>query len=176
MTVLNTPSFSRFNGRIYNPALIFTLTNSKQSPVIFILWCPTLTVYLYSPSEASFVDRLCNSILCPPICRCPPADLFSVVAATPIRLWPIALPPLLIGVEWFGTCWLNWLIVIAQTPLAMLPSVPLPDAISALFRFALGCVSSDVDEARELHDPAWFASSRTGDAFRRIVPSINCFA
>lgn len=44
-----------------------------------------------------------------------------------------------------------------------------------LFRFALGTASSDVEEARELHDPPW-ASDRTGDALRRIVSSINCFA
>lgn len=45
-----------------------------------------------------------------------------------------------------------------------------------LFRFALGTASSDVDEARELHEPPCGASDRTGDALRRIVSSINCFA
>lgn len=36
--------------------------------------------------------------------------------------------------------------------------------------------SSEADEASELHDPSWDVSSRTGEAFRRIVSSINCFA
>lgn len=45
-----------------------------------------------------------------------------------------------------------------------------------LFRFALGTASSDVEEARELHEPPCGASDRTGDALRRIVSSINCFA
>lgn len=45
-----------------------------------------------------------------------------------------------------------------------------------LFRFALGTASSDVDEAKELHEPPCGASERTGDALRRIVSSISCFA
>lgn len=42
-----------------------TRTKSKQSPVILRLLCPTFTVYLYSPSDASLVDRLCNSTAFP---------------------------------------------------------------------------------------------------------------
>lgn len=103
------------------------------------------TVYLYSPNEASFVERLCNSC-CRPAFRC--------VLLTPI-------PPIKV-VAWFGTLlklFINW---------------P-PDTVM-LFRFALGTASSDVEEARELHEPPWVASDRTGDALRRIVSSINCFA
>ena len=42
-----------------------TRTNSKESPVIFKLLLPTLTVYLYSPSDASFALTLCvKKLLC----------------------------------------------------------------------------------------------------------------
>lgn len=50
-----------------------------------------------------------------------------------------------------------------------------------VFRLARGATSSEPDEANELHEPAppipgTVSSSLTGDAFRRIVSSINCLA
>lgn len=38
-----------------------TLTRSKLVPVILIDWLPTVTVYLYSPRDASFVEKLWRS-------------------------------------------------------------------------------------------------------------------
>lgn len=45
--------------------LKLTRTKSMESPVIFILCWPTFTVNLYSPSEASLVDKLCRRTLPP---------------------------------------------------------------------------------------------------------------
>jgi hypothetical protein len=38
-----------------------TLTRSRLVPVILMDWLPTVTVYLYSPREASFVEKLWRS-------------------------------------------------------------------------------------------------------------------
>ena len=40
---------------------IRTLTRSRLVPVILMEWLPTVTVYLYSPRDASFVEKLCRS-------------------------------------------------------------------------------------------------------------------
>lgn len=82
----------------------------------------------------------------------------------PILPW-LLLAPLLMLLKLFGFGTLKLLLLLI-TP---------PDWIK-LFRLALGITSSDADEARELHDPPCGASNRTGDALRRIVSSINCFA
>lgn len=117
-----------------------TRTNSMQSPVILILCWPTLTVYLYSPSDASFVDRLCKSTWLPPL-----RLLWLLLIADPNDVWPV------------DDC-------------KVAPDV----------RLARVCVSSEFDDANELHEPAPatppLSSQRTGDALRRIVSSIRCFA
>lgn len=65
------------------------------------------------------------------------------------------------------------------------PAIAVDEVILVLalwvFRLPLGTTSSEPDEAKELHEPAppipgTVSSSRTGDAFRRIVSSINCLA
>lgn len=123
-----------------------TRTKSKQSPVIFRLFCPMFTVYLYSPSDASFVDKLCNKTALPPVT-------------------PLARDLCCVGTAYDGwaICW------------------PPADGNRIEFRLALGRTSSELDEVRELHEPAPTtpcppSSIRTGDALRRIVSSINCFA
>lgn len=103
------------------------------SPVILMLCWPTFTVNLYSPSDVSFDERLCNG-----------------------TLGPLALRD-------FDTCEM------------------LVDDVTLRIAFNW---SSELDEVRELHEPApatpppahSVSSERIGDALRRMVSSINCFA